>query len=132
MQYLLGAASIAKRRGMATHDQAPGTLGRNCEPLQDVELTRRVLYCPKGDWVTMKYTVPLRIVSGSEVLWAVSVRLYAIATCTLFVAQPISWSTMREETLGTSNYNRENTELFSVIPSHMRKALSEGIEIFGL
>lgn len=89
-QYLLGAASNAKRRGIATHDQAPGTLGRNCDAMQDVDidqLTRRVLYCQKGDWVTIKYTVPLRIVSGSEVLWAVSVRAYAGVTIFLSRSQ---------------------------------------------
>lgn len=90
--FLLSSAADAQRRGLATRDQALGTSGENCEPVPNIDGRRRVLYCPKGDWVTIKYTVPLRIVSGSEVLWA-----------------PVTWSTMKREAIATSIYSQDDT-----------------------
>lgn len=90
--YLLGAAADEDRRGIAEPDEALGTSDKNCKAVSEVDWRRRVSYCPNADWVTIKYTVPLRIVSGSEVLWA-----------------PVTWSTMRDELIATSMYFQDDT-----------------------
>lgn len=91
-EYLLGAADDASRRGVAAHRQARGDVkSRTCDAFGDVSAVNRVAKCSK-DWVTLKFTVPKRVTSGSEVLFA-----------------PVAVSTVQFETLATSVYYGDDT-----------------------
>jgi len=69
-EYLLGAAAAASRRGVPQHRQARGDVkSRTCDAFDGVATANHVARCSK-DWVTLKFTVPKRVTSGSEVLFA--------------------------------------------------------------
>ena len=94
---LLDAATDADRRGMPYNPESMSS--RNNCTTPDVALgaasdwtDANVWLCQGVDFLNLKFEVPQLIVSGSEVLWA-----------------PITWSTVRSRSIGTSLYDGDQT-----------------------